>query len=73
MDYAVRRLVSSVTKAVFLPSSAIAIRPAVASDARLAPSPDVRFWHKADMMIGLNDVRFRGKADMGAERFNVCF
>jgi hypothetical protein len=32
-DYAVRLLVSSVTEAVFLPSSALAIRPAIASDA----------------------------------------
>ena len=36
--YAVRLLVSAVTEAVFLPSSAAAIRPAIASDARRSGS-----------------------------------
>ena len=26
---------------------------------------NIRFWHKADMAIALNDVRFWGKADFG--------
>jgi hypothetical protein len=28
------------------------------------PLRDVRFWHKADAAIALNDVRFRHIADM---------
>jgi len=37
-DYAVRLLVSAVTEGDLLPSSAVAIRPAIASDARRSGS-----------------------------------
>jgi hypothetical protein len=33
---------------------------------------DVRFWHKADITIGLSDARFWGKADIGWTHVNVC-
>jgi hypothetical protein len=38
-----------------------------------ATSPNVRFWHKADLAIALSNFRFGGKADIPFNPRNVCF
>jgi hypothetical protein len=38
----------------------------------IAALQNVCFWHKANITIVLNDVRFRGKADIDWTSRNVC-
>jgi hypothetical protein len=40
---------------------------------RLLHPRNVCFWHKADITIAWNHVRFRGKADIGKTSVNVRF
>jgi len=37
------------------------------------PNVNVCFWHKADMITVLSNVRFWGKADIARTSLDVCF
>ena len=35
------------------------------------PKRDVAYWHKADLLFAVRNVRFRGKVDIGAAGWRV--